>query len=60
MPDLDRFIGLKEAAERLGIHRETAWRLVREDRFPVPVRRVAGKKVVSLRRLVDFINGEAA
>jgi predicted DNA-binding transcriptional regulator AlpA len=54
--DLDRFIGLREAAERLGIHKDTAWRLNKAGRFPIPVREVGGKKVVSLRVLVEFIN----
>lgn len=54
--NLDCFVGIREAAERLGIHVVTARRLIREDRFPVPVRRVGNKQVVSLRRLVEHIN----
>ena len=56
--DLDRFIGLHEAATRLGIHKDTAWRLNKAGKFPVPVLTVAGKYVVSLRRLVEFINSD--
>jgi predicted DNA-binding transcriptional regulator AlpA len=57
--DLDRFITLVEAADRLCMHKVTAWRLHREGRFPVPVQKVAGKNVVSLRLLVDFIHARA-
>lgn len=56
--DLDRFVGLREAAQRLGIHKDTAWRLNKAGKFPVPVHTVAGKHVVSLRRIVEFINSE--
>lgn len=58
--DLDRFIGLREAAVKLGMHKDTAWRLNKRGEFPVPVRRVAGKYVVSLRLLTDFINASEA
>lgn len=58
--DLDRFCEIPEAAARLSIHVETAWRWIREGRFPVPVRRVGNKKVVSLRLLVDHINDSTA
>lgn len=55
MDDLDRFVSLPAAAERLCIHPETARRLVRQGRFPVPVRSIGGKRVVSLRLLVEHI-----
>lgn len=58
--DLDRFASMAEAAERLNIARSTAYKLEAEGRFPVPVLTVAGKKCVSLRRLVEFIHGEVA
>jgi predicted DNA-binding transcriptional regulator AlpA len=54
--DLDRFVTIAEAAGRLAIGRSTAFRLAGEGRFPVPVQIVAGKQVVSLRLLVEFIN----
>lgn len=58
--DLDRFVEIPEAAARLSIHEDTAWRWIRSARFPVPVRRVGHKQVVSLRLLVDFINDTTA
>jgi predicted DNA-binding transcriptional regulator AlpA len=54
--DLDRFVTLTQAAERLAISRATAFRLAASNQFPVPVHTVAGKQVVSLRLLVEFIN----
>lgn len=56
--DLDRFVGIPEAAARLGIHEKTARRQIAAGAFPVPVTRVGGKQMVSLRRLVEFIHGE--
>ena len=58
--DLDRFAGVPEAAARLGVSTRTAYRLIERDEFPVPVTTVAGKTKVSLRRLVEHINGVAA
>lgn len=58
--DLDRFIGVPEAAERLGVHPVTARRWVRKNQFPVPVHTVGGTQKVSLRLLVDYINAAAA
>jgi excisionase family DNA binding protein len=55
--DLDRFAGIAEAAARLGISRSTAYRLISDNEFPVPVLTVAGKQKVSLRLLVEHING---
>lgn len=55
--DLDRLIGIPEAAARLDIHPVTAREWVREGRFPVPVINVGGTRKVSLRRLVEFVNG---
>lgn len=57
-PELDRFVGLREAARQLGIHKDTAWRLNKAGKFPVPVHLVAGKHVCSLRRIVEHINSE--
>lgn len=56
--DLDRFVSIPEAAVILNVHPVTARRMIRQDRFPVPVRRVAGKQVVSLRRLVEHVNSD--
>lgn len=58
--DLDRYAGIPEAAVRLGIGRTTAYDLIARGEFPVPVHVIAGKNVVSLRRLVEAINGEAS
>lgn len=58
--DLDRFVSVADAAERLDIHHDTAYAMIREDKFPVPVVMIGGRRKVSLRRLVEFINGEAA
>jgi hypothetical protein len=55
-PDLDRFITIAESARRLSIGRSTAFRMAADGTFPVPVHTVAGKQVVSLRLLVEFIN----
>ena len=56
--DLDRFATISEAAARLRIGKSTAYRLLAADQFPVPVHVIAGKQVVSLRRLVEHINGD--
>lgn len=53
--DLDRLITVPEAAQRLRVHRDTAYAMIREGRFPVPVLEVSGKKRVSLRALVEFM-----
>lgn len=58
--DLDKFIGLRAAAEKLGIHKDTAWRLARDGKFPVPIHTIGAKSVVSLRRLVEYINSDTA
>lgn len=57
--DLDRFIGIPEAAERLGISRSNAYDLIHRDLFPVPVQDVAGRQRVSLRRLAEHMYGAA-
>jgi excisionase family DNA binding protein len=49
-----------EAAELLGISRNTAFVLARENRLPVPVVRV-GKRWLIVRAILDrFLSGEAA
>jgi predicted DNA-binding transcriptional regulator AlpA len=58
--DVDRFVDVPEVARRLSLHPDTVRKMIRDEEFPVPVRTVGGKKVVSLRRLVDWINAEAA
>lgn len=58
--DLDRFAEIPEAAARLTIHPDVARRWIRQNRFPVPVRRVGAKQVVSLRLLVEYINSTEA
>jgi hypothetical protein len=54
--DLDRFITIAESALRLSIGRSTAFRMAADGTFPVPVHNVAGKQVVSLRLLIEFIH----
>ena len=54
----DRFLEIPEAARLLTIHPETARRWIREGRFPVPVRTVGGKQVVSSRRLSAYIDAD--
>lgn len=54
--DLDRFISIEEAAERFGIALVTAYRMVRSNRFPVPVKTLNRIHKVSLRHVVEFIN----
>lgn len=58
--ELDRFVTLTEAAPILRMSRSAAFRLAQHGEFPVPVHNVGGKRVVSLRRLVEFVNSEAA
>jgi excisionase family DNA binding protein len=55
--DLDRFITIREAAETLAISRATAYRMIAAGTFPVPVRTVGSKQVVSKRHVVDYVNG---
>ena len=58
--DLDRFIGVPEAAARLDVHPVTARRWITQGTFPVPVLTVNGERRISLRRLVEFIHGDPA
>lgn len=63
--DLDRFVGIPEAATRLGIHVETARAWIRSGRWEreFPTLRVvtfAGKQQVSLRHVVELIHGVAS
>lgn len=55
--DLDRLIGVPEAAARLGMHPVTAYRAIKDDTFPVRVLVVNGRKRVSLRALAEFMYG---
>lgn len=57
--DLDRFVTISEAAQRLHMHRSTAYRLIEAGTFPVPTVQVGGKQVVSLRRLADYMANAA-
>lgn len=54
--ELDRFITIADAAKRLCISRSTAYRLIDRKKFPVPVRTVGSKQVVSLRLVTEHIN----
>jgi predicted DNA-binding transcriptional regulator AlpA len=53
--DIDRFINLPEAAERLGLHPVTARNMARAGTFPVPVVVIGKSRKVSLRRLVEYM-----
>lgn len=50
-------VSLAEASELLGIAVTSAYRLVREDRFPVRAVKVGGKIMVSRQRLEEYVNG---
>jgi excisionase family DNA binding protein len=56
LPDRDRFISIPEAADRLGIHPDTARDWIAAGTFPVPVRNVGGRRKVSLRLLAAYVN----
>lgn len=51
-------VPLAEAAATLGIGRRTAYDLERRGEFPVPILIIGGRKAVSRRRLMAFIDGE--
>jgi excisionase family DNA binding protein len=51
---------LAEAAERLGIHRVTAYKLVARNKFPVPVLTVGSRMKVSRHALDLFLAGGQA
>lgn len=55
--DLDRLIGIPEAAARLGMHPITAYRAIKDGKFPVNVVEVNGRKRVSMRQLAEFMYG---
>lgn len=50
-------IPLREAATMLGIAPGSAYRMVREETFPVPVRRVGRRLMVARHRVHAYING---
>lgn len=58
--DLDRFITIAEAAARLRVGRSTAYEMIHAGTFPAPIQIVAGKQVVSLRLLTEFIHAPEA
>lgn len=58
--DVDRFVTITEAAARLRMGRSTAYRMITDGDFPVPVRTVAGKQVVCLRHVVEYVRDGAA
>lgn len=51
-------VTLAEAASLLGVARASAYRMVREDRFPVRTVKVGGKIMVSRRRLEEYVDGD--
>lgn len=50
-------LSLAEAADLLGISRNTAYALVKSNEFPVPVLRVGKQLKVSRQAVEDFVNG---
>jgi len=56
VPDL---ISIRHAAERLGLHPDTLYRLDRTGRFP-PAVQIGAKWVVSVPRLERFLHGQAS
>jgi len=55
-PDL---ISIPQAAERLGLHHDTLYRLARTGQFP-PAVQIGAKWLVSVPRLERFLHGEAS
>lgn len=55
-PDL---ISIPQAAERLGLHHDTLYRLARTGQFP-PAVHIGAKWLVSVPRLERYLHGEAA
>jgi len=55
-PDL---ISIPQAAERLGLHADTLYRLARTGQFP-PAVHVGAKWLVSVPRLERFLHGKSA
>jgi len=53
-PDL---ISIRQAAERLGLHPDTLYRLARTGHFP-PAVQIGARWVVSVPRLERFLHGE--
>lgn len=54
-----RFLSIAEAAEVLGIHERTAYRLIDKGEFPVRVQRVGSKLKVSSLLLDQLLGVEA-
>lgn len=50
-------VSLGTAADLLGIGRSTAYDLARRDVFPIPVLKIGRRKVVSKKRLAEYIDG---
>lgn len=48
-------ISINEAADLLGINRNTAYRLIKLDEFPIPVLRIGGQMKVSRRAVEEFV-----
>jgi len=56
MPDL---ISIPQAAERLGLHPDTLYRLARTGQFP-PAVQIGARRLVSVPRLERFLHGEVS
>lgn len=50
-------IGLPEAATILGINRTTAWELIQQGEFPMPVLRVGKRYRVAKFRIAEYLIG---
>ncbi len=51
----DDLITIKEAARRLRIHPNTAYRLIREERFPIPTILIGKRRKVSSQVLNELL-----
>lgn len=49
--------GIETAGSVLGIGRTVAYRLAREGQWPTPIRKVGGRYLVTVKGLLDFLDG---
>lgn len=54
--DAPEMLPIAEAAQRLGIHRDTAYRWAKAGTFPVPVVRMGSVLRVRRQQLDEFLN----
>ena len=53
-------VGIVEAGKRLGIGRSCAYQAAASGRFPVPIIKVGGRRLVSIAALDALLGGRAA